>query len=331
MSALGETAQKLVADHKGILAADESLPTIQKRFDLIGLENTLENRKAYRELLFTTPGMGEYISGVILFDETLRRGSGQALVQKGIIPGVKVDLGVVEINSKGEKITQGLDGLPERLKEYVGLGVKFAKWRAVFKIGSDTPSQTMIEANAHSLAQYAALCQQAGIVPIVEPEVLMDGDHDLAKCEDVTRAVLTAVFVTLQDYQVDLSGILLKPNMVVVGKETTSKPSSTEIAESTLSVLSRCVPAQVPGIVFLSGGMTPEESSVNLNAINQNKKNAPWGLSFSFGRALQEPVLKAWNGKEENKEKAQAIFLHRCKMNYLARKGEYTAEAEKEI
>ena len=331
MSALGETAQKLVADHKGILAADESLPTIQKRFDLIGLENTLENRKAYRELLFTTPGMGEYISGVILFDETLRAGLGKILQDTGVTPGVKVDLGVVEINSKGEKITQGLDGLPERLKEYVGLGVKFAKWRAVFKIGSDTPSQTMIEANAHSLAQYAALCQQAGIVPIVEPEVLMDGDHDLAKCEDVTRAVLTAVFVTLQDYQVDLSGILLKPNMVVVGKETTSKPSSTEIAESTLSVLSRCVPAQVPGIVFLSGGMTPEESSVNLNAINQNKKNAPWGLSFSFGRALQEPVLKTWGGKEENKENAQAIFLHRCKMNWLARQGQYTPESEKEI
>ena len=331
MSALGDIAQKLVADHKGILAADESLPTIQKRFDTIGVENTEANRKAYREMLFTTSGIEEYISGVILFDETLRQGLGKILQDTGVTPGIKVDLGTVEINSKEEKITQGLDGLTDRLKEYVGLGAKFAKWRAVYKIGSDTPSQAVIEANAHSLAQYAVLCQTAGLVPIVEPEVLMDGDHDLAKCEDVTRAVLTAVFVTLQDYQTDLSGILLKPNMIVAGKETATKPSPAEIAQSTLSVLSRCVPSKVPGIVFLSGGMTPEESSTNLNVINQNKKDAPWGLSFSFGRALQEPVLKTWGGKEENKENAQAIFLHRCKMNWLARQGQYTPESEKEI
>lgn len=329
MPDLTATALKLVADHKGILAADESLPTIQKRFDTIGVENTSENRQVYRELLFSTPEIEKYISGVILFDETLRAGLGQTLIQKGIIPGVKVDLGTVEINSKGEKITQGIDGLTDRLKEYVSLGAKFAKWRAVYKITSDTPSQTLIEANAHSLAQYAYLCQQAGLVPIVEPEVLMDGDHDLTKCEDITRAVLTTVFVTLQDYQINLSGILLKPNMVVVGKDKADKPTPTEIAQSTLSVLERCVSSEVPGIVFLSGGMTPEESTTNLNAINQNNKSVPWELSFSFGRALQEPVLKAWSGKEENKEVAQKIFLHRCKMNWLARQGKYSPDLEK--
>jgi fructose-bisphosphate aldolase, class I len=318
-----ETARQLVAYYKGILAADESLGTIEKRFSAIGIPNTEENRKAYRELLFLTPGVEQYISGVILFKESLPLAS--LLVEKGIIPGVKVDEGKIDFpDSPGESITQGLVGLKERLEEYKKFGVKFTKWRSLIAIGPGIPSQLCIEANMGDLCKFAQISQEAGLVPIVEPEVLMDGDHDIIKCEDITRATLTTLFAFLRDNKVNLKALLLKPNMILPGKGYTGEKVTPEtIAEVTLSAFQRTVPPEVPGVVFLSGGQSPEEATVNLNVINQKKANAPWELSFSFGRALQEPVLKAWAGKVENVKVAQEAFLERAKANFLARQGTY--------
>ena len=318
-----ETAKQLVSNCKGILAADESLGTIEKRFTLINIPNTKENRKSYRELLFTTLGIEDYISGVILFKESLPLSS--ILLEKGITPGVKVDEGKIDFpNHPGESITKGLDGLKERLEEYIKYGVKFTKWRAVIAIGPGIPTPECIEANAIELCQFAQISQEAGLVPIVEPEVLMDGDHDIIKCEDITRVTLTTLFAHLKGYNVNLKALLLKPNMILPGKGYTGEKVTPEVvAEVTLPAFARTVPSDVPGIVFLSGGQSPEEATINLNAINQKKGNSPWELSFSYGRALQEPVLKTWMGKPENKEAAQEVFLERAKANYLARQGKY--------
>ena len=333
MSTLDETAKQLVTPGKGILAADESFPTIKKRFEAIGLESTEENRKAYRKLLFTTPGIEEYISGVIMFDETIRQGDGkpftEILSEKGILPGIKVDMGKVEMaNFPGEMVTEGLDGLRKRLKEYVELGAKFTKWRAVIKIGEDIPSLICIHSNAENLARFAALSQEAGLVPIVEPEVLMDGDHDIERCREITASTVQNVFSFLKDHKIDYTGMLLKPNMVLPGKESLKKASLIDIATATLEVFKSTVDARVPGLVFLSGGQSPEEATQNLNEINKIRDNAPWQLSFSFGRALQRPVLEAWKGKEENVGTAQNEFLKRARLNSLAREGKYEPSFE---
>jgi fructose-bisphosphate aldolase, class I len=330
-------AKTLVSNFKGILAADESMGTIEKRFASIGISNTDENRRSYRELLFTAPGVEEYISGVILFDETIRQSSSEGvpfpklLSDRGIIPGIKVDEGKIDFpDHPGESITKGIEGLKERLDEYKKLGAKFTKWRAVIAIGPGIPSQECIEANTIELCKFAQITQDAGMVPIVEPEVLMDGDHDIIRCEDITRATLTTLFAHLKEYQVNLRGLLLKPNMILPGKKYSGEQvSSGTIATVTLSAFERTIPPEVPGIVFLSGGQSPEEATVNLNAINQKKDGLPWELSFSYGRALQEPVLKTWNGDNANKNIAQATFLKRAKLNSLARKGEYTPDLEK--
>ncbi len=297
MSELASIARSLVAKGKGILAADESFPTIQKRFDSIKVESTEETRRSYRELLFTTPQAEQYISGVILFDETLRQKGHdgtplpQVLAGKGILPGIKVDKGAKNLPGfPGEKITEGLDGLRDRLAEYRELGARFAKWRAVITIGDGIPTSTCIESNAHGLARYAALCQEAGLVPIVEPEVLMDGDHDIQRCEDVTASTLDRVFSLLRDNRVSLEGILLKPNMVISGKDCPTQAESQEIAQATLRCFSSVIPPAVPGIVFLSGGQSSVQATENLNAMNMQGAY-PWELSFSYGRALQEPVL----------------------------------------
>ena len=318
-----ETARLLVANFKGILAADESLPTIQKRFESVGIANSEENRRAYRELLFSTPGVEEYISGVILFKESLPLAP--ILIEKGIIPGIKVDEGKVDFpDHSGEFVTQGIGGLKERLEEYKKYGVKFTKWRAVITIGLEIPSQECIEANVIELCKFTQISQEAGLIPIVEPEVLMEGDHDLTRCEDVTRATLTTLFVHLRKYSVNLRALLLKPNMILSGKDYAGeKVSPNAIAEATVATLKRTVPQEVPGIVFLSGGQNPEEATINLNAINLKKDNSPWELSFSFGRALQEPVLKSWAGKVENVIIAQKAFLERARANWLARQGKY--------
>jgi len=316
------TARALVADFKGILAADESLVTIAKRFTPFGIENTRENRDVYRELLFSTPGIEEYISGVILFEESLPLA--KILIEKNIIPGIKVDKGKVNLlNFPGETVTQGFDDLSARLENYKKYGVKFTKWRAVISIGQGIPTQECIEANVIQLCLFAGLSQKADLVPIVEPEVLMDGDHDLAQCEDITRAVLSTLFVKLQEYKINLKALLLKPNMVLPGKDAANRASPEEIAEVTLSVLQRTIPPVVPGVVFLSGGQSPEQASLNLNSLNQKKAAAPWELSFSFGRALQDPVLKTWAGKLENKKAAQKAFFEQAKINWLARQGKY--------
>jgi fructose-bisphosphate aldolase, class I len=336
MTELETTARALVAEGKGILAADESDSTIKKRFDSIGVESTEENRRAYRDLLFTTEGAEEYISGVILFDETIRQSSAdgtpfpQLLDAKGVVPGIKVDKGAKPLAlSPGETITEGLDGLRERLEEYRGLGARFAKWRATYSLGATTPSEYCVWTNAHALARYAALSQEAGLVPIVEPEVLMDGAHSIGESEKATGRVLQAVYTELHDQRVDFRGTLLKPNMVLSGYDATNRAGVDEVADATLDVLYRHVPAAVPGIVFLSGGQTDEDATAHLNAMNKRGPH-PWQLSFSYGRALQAPALKAWVGKAENVEAAQRAFYHRAKMNGAARTGMYAPEMEKE-
>jgi len=334
-AALKQTAQALVAPGKGILAADESEGTIKKRFDTIGVESTEENRRFYRELLFTAPGVEEFISGVIMFDETIRQKSSdgkpfpQILSDRGIIPGIKVDKGTKEMEGfPEEKITEGLDGLRERLEEYKGLGAKFTKWRAVITIGEGIPTQACIDSNSEALARFAALSQGVGLVPIVEPEVLMDGGHDIKRSEEETYKTLKSVFTALSKHKIYFEGMLLKSNWVHPGKESGQKASDKEIAEATLRILKEAVPTEVPGIVFLSGGDSPGESTSHLDVMNEIG-GVPWQLSFSFGRALQEPVLKAWEGKVENKEAAQKVFYERARLNSLARSGQYKAEMEK--
>ncbi len=333
--ALKETARALVAPGKGILAADESSGTIKKRFDSIGVESTEESRRAYRDLLFTTPGVEEFISGVILFDETIRQSSADGtpfsklLEGKWIIPGIKVDKGAKDLaNAPGEKITEGLDGLRERLEEYRSLGARFTKWRAVITIGAGIPSEYCIWTNAHALARFAALSQEAGLVPIVEPEVLMDGDHTIDRSFDVTSRTLHAVFTELRDQRVHFDQMLLKPNMVLSGYDCPEQAGPEEVAERTLECFRRHVPAAVPGIVFLSGGQSDEDATVHLNAMNAIGPH-PWQLSFSYGRALQAPALKAWGGRPENVQAAQRAFYHRAKLNSAARSGSYTPEMEK--
>jgi fructose-bisphosphate aldolase class I len=331
-----ETAVELVADGKGVLAADESDGTIRKRFDAIGVESTEDSRRGYREMLFTTRGAEEYISGVILFDETIRQKSSdgtpfpELLASKGIIPGIKVDTGAKPLaHAQGETITEGLDGLRERLEQYRGLGARFAKWRATYSIAEERPSEYCVWTNAHALARYAALCQEAGLVPIVEPEVLMDGPHTIDRSYHVTAHVLNAVYTELFDQRVDVSGTLLKPNMVLSGYDAPDRAGADEVAEWTVRCFLRHVPAAVPGIVFLSGGQSDLEATANLNAMNARGPH-PWQLSFSYGRALQAPALKAWSGKAENVEAAQRAYFHRARMNGAARTGRYVSDMEHE-
>jgi fructose-bisphosphate aldolase class I len=333
---LHETAKALVAEGKGILAADESDSTIKKRFDSIGVESTEDNRRAYRQLLFTTNGVEEYISGVILFDETIRQSTDdgtpfpQLLASKGVIPGIKVDKGAKALaNATGETVTEGLDGLRGRLEEYRGLGARFTKWRAVITIGDGIPSEYCLWTNAHALARFAALSQEAGLVPIVEPEVLMDGDHPIERSFEVTSRTLHAVFTELRDQRVHYEGMLLKPNMVLSGYDSAEEASHEQVAAETMRCFYRHVPAAVPGIVFLSGGQSDEDATANLNAMNAIGPH-PWQLSFSYGRALQAPALKAWTGKPENVEAAQRAYYHRAKMNGAARTGMYAPEMERE-
>jgi len=333
---LESTARAIVAEGKGILAADESTGTIKKRFDSIGVESTEDTRRAYRELLFTTEGVEEFISGVILYDETIRQSASDGtpfpklLESKGIIPGIKVDTGAKPLAlAEGETITEGLDGLRERLDEYRGLGARFTKWRAPISIGKDIPSEYCLWTNAHALARFAALTQEAGLVPIVEPEVLMDGDHTIERSFEVTSRALHAVFIELRDQRVHPEGILLKPNMVLSGYDCPVQASDEEVAHETIRCFRRHVPAAVPGIVFLSGGQSDEEATSRLNEMNKLGPH-PWQLSFSYGRALQAPTLKAWLGKEENVEAAQRAFYHRAKMNSAARTGMYAPEMERE-
>jgi len=332
--ALEKTAHALVAPGKGILAADESFGTIKKRFDSISVESTEETRRSYREILFTTEAVEEFISGVILFDETIRQSSAggvpfsKVLPEKGIVPGIKVDAGAKDLAGfPGEKITEGLDGLRDRLSEYREFGARFAKWRAVITIGGGAPTATCIRANAHALARYAALCQEAGLVPIVEPEVLMDGDHTIERCEDVTFATLRSVYHELREHRVHLEGTLLKPNMVLSGRDCPKQAGVREIAAATVRCFRRVVPAAVPGIVFLSGGQTAEQATERLSAMNAAADH-PWQLSFSYGRALQAPVLAAWRGERANVPAARDAFYHRSKLNGLARYGKYSREME---
>ncbi|GAB4536696.1 MAG: fructose-bisphosphate aldolase class I [Parvularculaceae bacterium] len=339
LSELNKIAEAMVAPGKGILAADESSGTIKKRFDSIGVESTEENRRDYREMLFrTAEAMENYISGVILFDETIRQkaADGTPLVKviqdAGSIPGIKVDKGAKDLaHAPGEKVTEGLDGLRERLEEYHGLGARFAKWRAVIDIARDgrshIPSRHCIRANAHALGRYAALCQEQNIVPIVEPEVLMDGDHDIDRCEEVTEFTLRTLFDELYEQRVALEGTILKPNMVISGKLCPRQASVEEVAEKTVKCFLRAVPAALPGIVFLSGGQSDVDATAHLNAMNQ-VKNLPWKLSFSYGRALQAAPLKAWGGDAANVGAAQAAFLHRARMNGLAQRGEWNPSLE---
>ena len=332
---LASVAQQLVAPGKGILAADESTGTIKKRLDSVDVESTEETRRTYRNLLFTTTGMESFISSVIMFDETIRQAADdgtpfpKVLSDKGVVPGIKVDKGAKPLAGfPGEKVTEGLDGLRGRLAEYRELGAGFAKWRAVITIGPSIPSSTCIQANAHALARYAALCQEAGLAPIVEPEVLMDGDHTIERCEDVTTATLQAVFSQLYEHRVVLEGILLKPNMVISGKECPQQASVEEVAQATLRCLRRVVPAAVPGVVFLSGGQSSILATQHLNAMNAMAQNPPWELSFSYGRALQADALKAWSGKDDQIAAGQQAFYLRAKCNGAARYGTYSAEME---
>jgi fructose-bisphosphate aldolase class I len=327
-------ARSLVAENKGILAADESSSTIKRRFESIGFESTEENRRAYREMLFTTPGIEAFLSGIILFDETIRQMTAngrpfpELLAQRGIIPGIKVDKGTADLSGfPEEKITEGLDGLASRLVEYQNLGARFAKWRAVISIGPGIPTQQGIEVNAHVLARYASLCQTAGLVPIVEPEVLMDGDHTIDRCEEVTEAVLGTVFTALCKHRVLLEGILLKPNMVISGKACPVQAGPELVAWQTLRCFSRTVPAAVPGVVFLSGGQTPKQATENLHAMNARGAQ-PWQLSFSYGRALQDEALKIWKGDSANNLMAQQAFYRRATCVSAARQGKYVPSME---
>jgi fructose-bisphosphate aldolase class I len=331
---LEQTARALAAPGKGILAADESHGTIEKRFKAIGVTPTEETRRAYREMLFSTPGLGEFISGIILFDETIRQKAAdgtslvEVLARQGIIPGIKVDKGAKALAGfPGEKITEGLDGLRERLAEYAKLGARFTKWRAVIVISANIPSDTCLEANAHALARFAALSQEAGLVPIVEPEVLMDGDHTIERHFEVTERTLKLVFESLFQHRVRLEAMLLKPNMVLASKDCPQQASVALAAEMTLRCLLRTVPAAVPGIVFLSGGQSAVRATEHLNALNK-PGHAPWELSFSFGRALQDPALKAWKGAAENVSAAQKALRHRAQCNSAARYGRYVGETE---
>ena len=334
---LKSVAQAIVAKQKGVLAADESSPTIKKRFDSISVESTEENRRRYREILLTTAGLEQHVGGVILFDETLRQSTregvpfAQVLSARGIAPGIKVDKGTKPLPFyPGEKITEGLDGLADRLAEYKQLGARFAKWRAVIEIDETAiPSTFGIRANAQVLARYAALCQSLDLVPIVEPEVLMDGAHGIERCEVVTSAVLETVFAELDAHRVAFEGMLLKPNMIIPGKKCPQQASAQEVAEATIRCMKRYVPAAVPGIVFLSGGQSAEEATDNLNAMNAMGAH-PWQVSFSYGRALQAPVLAAWKGIEANATAAQKALQKRCRLNGLARDGAYARSMESE-
>ena len=332
---LQATIGALVQQGKGILAADESLPTIAKRFQAIGLESSEESRRAFRSLMLTAPGLGEYLSGVILFEETLGQKTGDgtplpvAAARQGVVPGIKVDKGTIALaNAPGDLVTQGLDGLAERLRGYKGQGARFAKWREVYPITERNPTALGIAVNAQVLARYAAVCQEQGFVPIVEPEVLLDGDHTMERCSEVTEAVLQAVFGALLEHKVVLEWMLLKPSMVLPGKDYPRKAGPEEIARETIKVLRRSVPAAVPSINFLSGGQTPQQATANLNAMNALFPRAPWELSFSYARALQQPVLDAWRGKSENVEAAQKALSLRGKLNAAARKGQYRPEME---
>lgn len=334
---LVDIARGMVTPGRGILAADESFPTIKKRFDQIQVDSTEENRRAYRGLLFTTEGADEYISGVIMFDETLRQSTPkdgipfpEYLTRKGIIPGIKVDKGAKPLAGfDGEKVTEGLDGLRDRLIEYGELGAKFAKWRAVITIGEEIPTEGCIEANAHALARYAGLCQEAGLVPIVEPEVLMNGDHTLERSFEVTEMTLTTVFQALRENRVFLEGMILKPNMVLSGYACPHQASVAEVAKATLACFLRCVPAAVPGICFLSGGQSDILATQHLNAMNSLEEfPKPWRLSFSYGRALQQPALKAWKGDPANVRDAQNALYHRARCNGAATLGQYSDEME---
>jgi fructose-bisphosphate aldolase, class I len=331
---LAATATALVAPGKGILAADESSGTIAKRFKSIQVESTEEHRRAYRELLFTTEGAAEHISGVILYDETIRQRAAdgtplpETLTRQGIIPGIKVDTGTTALAGfPGEKVTEGLDGLADRLATYLELGARFTKWRAVITIGEGIPTAGCIRANAEALARFAASSQAAGLVPIVEPEVLMDGDHPIERCDVVTRDTLAAVFAALRRHRVRPDGMLLKPNMVVSGSDSPTQAGVDQVAAATVACLRDCVPASVPGIVFLSGGQSDQAATAHLNAMNR-LGGAPWQLSFSYGRALQAPALKAWKGEEANARAAQQAFLHRARLNGAARSGGYTEAME---
>ncbi len=331
------TAKKMVADHKGILAIDESIASCNKRFAKIGISQTEDCRRSYRDLIITTPNLSNYISGVILCDETIRqyRKDGTAfakyIIDSGMLLGIKVDGGEKDLaGHSGEMITEGIDGLRERLATYAQMGVRFAKWRAEIIIGDHMPSKGCIDANAHSLARYAALCQEAGIVPIVEPEVIMDGDHSIETCNNVTTAVLHAVFNQLYRQRVVLEGIILKPNMVISGLQCPHQASINEVADATINCLLHTVPAAVPGIAFLSGGQTARLASEHLNAMNKwTKSTIPWALTFSYARAIQQPALEIWQGKDLNIEEAQAELLHRAKCNYAANCREYTDLYEK--
>ncbi|HYV60367.1 MAG TPA: class I fructose-bisphosphate aldolase [Acidimicrobiia bacterium] len=336
VSELAATARAIVAPGKGILAADESSGTIKKRFDKIGVESTEENRRFYRDLLFTTDGVEEFISGVILFDETIRQSTSdgvpfpKALADKGIIPGIKVDKGAkpLALAAEGETVTEGLDGLRDRFAEYHDLGARFAKWRATYTITDELPSRYTIDVNADALARYAALSQEAGLVPIVEPEVLMDGTHTIERAGDVTAWVLEAVFGALHEQRCVFEGLLLKPNMVLPGYESPKQVSDEEIADASVRCYRSTVPAAVPGIVFLSGGQSDEEASARLNAMNRIGPH-PWELSFSYGRALQAAAQQAWKGDAANRDAAQRAFYHRAKMNGLARFGKYSPDMER--
>jgi fructose-bisphosphate aldolase class I len=334
---LRDTVTALFADNKGLLAMDESNPTCNKRFAQLGIPQTVDARRAYRELILTTPGLGECIGGAILYDETIRQqkidGTPfiKVLIEAGIIPGIKVDAGAKELaGHPGEKVTEGLDGLRDRLAEYLQMGARFAKWRAVIAIGDGIPSWGSIEANAHALARYAALCQEAGLVPVVEPEVLMDGEHSLEQCYKVTDEVLRTVFSQLFAQRVMLEGMILKPNMVLPGLACTRQETVDEVADATVSCFLRAVPAAVPAIAFLSGGQSPELASARLNAMNLRfKSRLPWAVAFSFSRAIQQPALEIWKGQEANVLAAQQALYHRARCNQAARRGDYSVAKEK--
>jgi len=333
---MNETLAKLLAPGKGILAADESTATITRRFDTIGVESTETNRRDYRELLFATPDLGDYIGGTILYEETLEQRTSdnrtipELLSAQGIVPGIKVDKGLLPLTpGSEEKATQGADGLGQRLQHYRDLGARFAKWRAVYTIAHTLPSRQSIHTNAEGLARYAAICQAEGIVPIVEPEVLMDGSHDIRRCEEVTTKVLNAVFQALRLQQVSLEQLLLKPNMVLPGTASQQQATPEQIAEATLRAFRRAVPAAVPGIVFLSGGQSDEAATANLNAINAHAGSKPWILSYSYGRALQAPALKAWGGKSKNSAAAQSVVAKRARLNSAAATASYQPDMER--
>jgi len=334
--AILETARALVADDKGLLAMDESTPTCNRRFAALGIPQTDAARRSYREMIVTTPNLGRCISGAILYDQTIHQETSagipfvKVLLDAGIIPGIKVDAGAKDLAGyRGEKITEGLDGLRERLAGYAQMGARFAKWRAVIVVGDGIPSRGCIAANAHALARYAALCQEAGLVPVVEPEVMMDGDHTLARCAQITEEVLRAVFEQLYLQRVTLEGMILKPNMVLPGLACSTQPTADEAADATVKCLLRAVPAAVPGIAFLSGGQPSEPASARLNAMNVRfKTRLPWALAFSFARAIQQPALEIWRGEASNIPAAQKALLHRANCNWAARRGEYSVSME---